>query len=345
MSKVEEIMKDLNKKHKDAILTKGLAKYDYDRIPFTSPRLNHMTFGGIPKGKLIEFYGENHGGKTTTALDVVANYQQEEDAMGVLYADIENTLDVVWGRKLGVDFDRDDFYLLQPKGQGAETIFDIILELMETGEIGLVIIDSYGAMVSNAEFEKSIEDKTYGGISMPLTKFSKKAEMLCSKFNCTVIGLNQERADMNSPYGGMRTTGGECWKYLCAARFEFRMGKYFDDKGNDLTRQAENPAGNYVLVSMKKNKTCPPTRRTGFYTLNYYSGIDYLKDLIEVAVKDGVIDQSGAWFAIIDPETGEQIIKLQGQPKVYAYLEDEANREVLKKIEDYIDSKINEDDR
>lgn len=344
MSKVEELMKDMNKKYKDTILTKGLAKYEYDRIPFTSPRLNYMTYGGIPTGKLIEFYGENHGGKTTTALDIVANYQNMEGAKGVLYADVENTLDRVWGRKLGVDFDRDDFFLLQPKGQGAEAIFDIILELLETGEIGLVIIDSLGAMMSNQAFEKSIEEKTYGGISMALTNFSKKAEMFCSKFNATVIGLNQQRADMNSPYGGMTTPGGECWKFLCSARFEFRMGKYIDEKGNDLTRQAENPAGNYVLVSMKKNKTCPPTRRTGFYTLNYLTGIDYLKDLIEVAIKYGIIDQAGAWFAIIDPTTGEQLIKLQGQPKVYAYLEDEANIEVLKKIEDFIESKITEDD-
>ena len=344
MSKVEEIMKDLNKKHKEIILTKGLAKYDYDRIPFTSPRLNYMTFGGIPKGKLIEFYGENHGGKTTTALDIVANYQHDPEAKGVLYADTENTLDVVWGRKLGVDFDRDDFYLLQPKGQGAETIFDIMLELLDTGEIGLAIIDSLGAMMSNQAFEKSIEEKTYGGISMALTNFSKKAEMLCSKYNLTIIGLNQERVDMTSQFGGMKTTGGECWKYLCAARFEFRMGKYFDEKGNDLTRQAENPAGNYVLVSMKKNKTCPPTRRTGFYSLNYRTGIDYIKDLIEVALKYGIVDQSGAWFTIVDPVTGEQIIKLQGQPKVYDYLSDDANTEVLAKIEDFIDSKIKEDE-
>lgn len=345
MSKVEELMKEMNKKYKDVILTKGLAKYDYERIPFTSPRLNYMTFGGIPIGKLVEFYGENHGGKTTTALDVIANYQQMPNAKGVLYADVENTLDVVWGRKLGVDFDKDDFYLLQPKGQGAETIFDMILELMETGEIGLAIIDSLGAMMSNQAFEKSIEDKTYGGIAMALTNFSKKAEMLCSKYNATIIGINQQRADMNSPYGGMTTPGGECWKFLCSVRLEFHLGKYFDAKGNDLPRSAENPAGNYVLVNMKKNKTCPPTRRTGFYTLNYDFGIDYLKDIIEVAIKYNLVQQSGSWFVIVNPETGEQIIKLQGQPKVYAYFGDEANVETLRMIEDFIDSKIKEDDR
>jgi len=280
---------------------------------------------------------------TTTALDAVANYQRLPNAKGVLYADVENTLDAEWAEKLGVDLDT--IYLLQPKGQGAETIFDMITKALDTGDIGLCVIDSLGAMMSNQAFEKAIDEKTYGGISMALTAFSKKAEMLAAKHNITIIGINQERADMNSPYGGMKTTGGECWKYLCSVRLEFRMGKYIDEKGNDLTRQAENPAGNYVLVTMKKNKTCPPNRRTGFYTIRYEIGIDYLKDLVEVAIKYNLVKQSGAWFSIFNPNTGEEVAKVQGQPKVYAFLEDEANIEVLKAIEAFIDSKINEDDR
>ena len=218
-----------------------------------------------------------------------------------------------------------------------------MLQVIDTGEVGLIIIDSLGVMVSNQALEKSVEEKTYGGISMALTNFSKKAEQLCKKHDCTVIGINQMRADMNSPYGGMTTTGGYAWRHNCIARFEFRMGKYFDEKGNDLTRQAENPAGNYVLVSMKKNKACPPTRRTGFYTLKYLEGIDYLGDLVEVALKYGIIDKAGAWFSIINTETGEVIAKLQGQSKVVEYLSDEANVETMKMIEDYLNKKIYED--
>lgn len=341
MSKMEELVKSLNKSVKSDIVSRGLPQYDYKRIPFTSPRLNYMTFGGLPIGKLIEFYGENHGGKTTTALDIVANYQHMEGAKDVVWADMENTFDVVWATKLGVDVDR--LWILKPEGQGAETLFDTIIQMIDTGEVGLVVIDSYGAMMSNKEFEDDIEDKNYGGIAMALTKFSKKAEMLCNKYEVTVIGINQMRAKMGDPYGGQTTTGGEAWKFLCSVRMEFRMGKYIDAKGNDLTRQAENPAGNYVLVTMKKNKTCPPTRRTGFYTLNYLKGIDYLKDLIEVALKYGIIEQSGAWFAIKNAETGEQVEKFQGQSKVYEYLEDDANIETLQMIEAFIDSKIQED--
>lgn len=339
-SKMDELIKSMNKEMKDDFIHKGVPKYDYDRIPFTSPRLNYMTYGGIPRGKLIEFYGEQHGGKTTTALDIVANYQNMKDAKGVLYADIENGLDTVWATKLGVQLDRDDFYLINPTNQGAETIFEQILHIIETDEIGLVIIDSLGAMTSNQAFEKSVEDKTYGGISMGLTNFSKKAEMYCKKYDCTIIGINQIRADMNSPYGGTTTPGGEAWKFLCSVRMEFRMGKYIDEKGNDLSRQAENPAGNYVLVSMKKNRTCPPTRRVGFYTINYLSGIDYLKDLVEVAIKYDIIEKSGAWFSILDVNTGEQIAKLQGQAKVYEYLENEENIQVLEMIENHINDLI-----
>ena len=345
---VDALIKSMNKDMKCEFISKGTPAYDYERIPFTSPRLNYITYGGLPIGKLIEFYGENHGGKTTLALDIVANYQllvhrNSNLPKGVVYADIENTLDPVWATKLGVNLESPDYYQINPSSQGAETIFEQITQLMDTGEIGLVVIDSLGAMESNDEFDNSIEDKTYGGISLALTKFSKKAEQFCHKYHCTVIGINQEREKMNSPYGGKKTTGGEAWKFHCSVRMEFRMGKFFDSKGNELTREAENPVGNYILVKMIKNKTCPPTRRTGYCTVNYYIGIDYLRDLVEVALKCGIIIQSGAWFSIVNPETGEQVNKVQGQAKVYEYLGDENNEETLKDIEDYINKQIQED--
>ena len=117
MSKLEELMKSINKEFKEEVIHHGVSQYDYDRIPFTSPKLNFMTYGGIPMGKLIEFFGEEHGGKTTTALDIVANYQHMKDARTVLYIDAENTLDAVWATKLGVDLD--DTIILNPTSQGA----------------------------------------------------------------------------------------------------------------------------------------------------------------------------------------------------------------------------------
>ena len=287
---------------------------------------------------MIEFYGEEHGGKTTTALDIVANYQQIEDARKVLWCDCENTLDAEWAKKLGVDID--DMYILKPENQSAEEIFQFILDAVDTGEIGLVVIDSLGVMVSAQAMDKTLEEKTYAGISASLTTFGGKAEMSCQKHQCTLIGINQQRDDMNSAWGGTKTPGGRAWKHNCSVRMQFTRGSFIDEKGNEIKRSSESPAGNYVMMSMTKNKTCPPTRRTGFYTINYMYGVDYLKDLVELAIKYGVIDKAGAWFSILNPETGELIEKIQGQAGVNEYLENPDNETVLTMIEEYIESQI-----
>ena len=338
--KLDEILKNTNKRFKEEIITHGLSEFSYKRIPFTSPRMNYCTFGGIPIGKITEFYGEEHGGKTTTALDIVANYQQSEDNRDVLYIDAENTLDVEWAEKIGVDVDK--MYILQPKSQSAEEIFQIICDSVDTGEVGLWILDSIGALMSSQELEKTMEDKTYGGIAKPLTLFGKKIEMLMQRHKCTGIGINQIREDLNSMYGGTTTPGGKAWKHFCAVRMEFRRGKFIDEKGNELTRSAENPVGNIVMMSMTKNKTCPPTRRTGFYTINYETGIDYLRDLIEVAIKYDIIKKSGAWFDIVDIETGEILEgKIHGQASVNEFLT--TNVEILTRVEELVNSEMNKD--
>ena len=341
MSKLEELMKSINKEFKEEVIHHGVSQYDYDRIPFTSPKLNFMTYGGIPMGKLIEFFGEEHGGKTTTALDIVANYQHMKDARTVLYIDAENTLDAVWATKLGVDLD--DTIILNPTSQGAETIFQKTLDLIDTGEIGLVVIDSLGVMVSNQALGKSIEEKTVAGISKALTDFSKKAEMLCHKHKCTIIGINQLRDKIDAQYATTTTTGGRAWKHNCAVRIEFRQGRFFDDKYKEIARGAENPRGMFIMVAMPKNKTCPPTRHTGQYTIRHEIGVDYLYDLTELAIKYGIIEKDGAWYSILDPkDTENQLARLQGIAKVYNYFEDEANRDVLVAFEDFIDSKVKE---
>lgn len=342
MSKLDEVIKGMNKKagEENDIVTLGLPSYQHNKIPFTSPRMNYCTFGGLPVGKLIEFFGEEHGGKTTTALDIIANYQRMEGARKVLYVDAENTLDVDWARKLGVDVD--NMITFKPTTQSAEEIFQFILDAIDTDEIGLWVLDSIGVLASSQELEKSMEEKTYAGISSALTVFGRKAEMLMQKHQCTGIGINQLRDDLGAMWGGaVKTPGGRAWKHYCCVRMQFSRGKFIDDKGNELSRSADTPAGNYVLMSLVKTKSCPPTRRTGFYTLNYEYGIDYLKDLVEVAIKYDIIQKSGAWLSIIDTETGEVLEKFQGFTKLYAYLEDTENEGILTMIESYIDSKIN----
>ena len=370
MSKLDILIKDFNKQYKEEIAARGIPKIETQKIPFSSPRANYMLYGGIPRGRIIEFAGEENGGKTTTALDVVANAQvlfQEEwekeikdleaidkkkkeqqarldylkvrGAKHIVYADCENTLDEEWARLLGVD--TDDMILLKPMSQTAEQIFEMLLQMIETDEVGLVIIDSLGVMLSAQAYEKSMEEKTYGGIAAALTLFSKKAELLCTKYNCTLIGINQMRENMDSPYGGMITTGGKGWKHNCSVRLMFQKGAYIDERGNELRRSAESPAGNLVMINIAKTKVCKPDRKVGFYTLNYDNGIDVIADTVEVALKYGIINQAGAWFTFIDLDTGEIIsddegeqIKLQGKPNLIEYLED--NQYLLDEINNKI---------
>lgn len=328
---LDDVIKDMNRKAKETVVTNGLSEYDYDRIPFTSPYMNYMTYGGLPVGKLIEFYGEEHGGKTTTALDVIANYQQVPDAKKVLYVDAENTLDVEWAHKLGVDTEN-DFIVFQPKSQSAEEIFQFIVDAVETGEVGLWVLDSIGVLFSAQEYEKTLEDKTYGGISKPLTLFSKRVEQAMHGNKCTGIGINQIREDLNSTWGGITTPGGKGWKHACSVRMQFSRGKFFDVDGKELSRGAENPVGNMVSVNMQKNKTCPPKRHLTSYSLHYDDGIDYIKDLTDLAIAKGLIDKRGGWFDIIDRDTGEVIgEKIQGQNNVKKYLME--NEPILQKLE------------
>ena len=359
MSKLDALVQSINKEWKEDIAAKGIKRIDTQKIPFTSPRLNYMTYGGIPRGFLIEFAGENNGGKTTTALDVCKNaqilFKQEwetelsntQDAkrkeyleargpQKVFYADCENTLDEDWARLLGVDVD--DMYIIKPQTQAAEDIFQMLLDAIETDEVGLCVIDSLGVMMSKQAYEKDMNEKTYGGISMPLTLFSKKASLLCRKTLCTVIGINQERDNLNSPYGGKITTGGQAWKFNCTCRFSFAKGDYIDAAGNHLNRSCDTPAGNKVMVSIVKTKAFKPNRRTGFYTLMYEYGVDEIFDLVEVAMKYGIIQKSGAWFTFCDIETGEIVtdesgkdIKIQGLPNVIKFIkEDEIMLEELR---------------
>ena len=362
MSKLENLIKQVNKTFKEEIAVKGLKEFKSEKIPFSSPRVNYMTYGGIPRGRLIEFCGEENGGKTTTALDIVGNaqklflkefteefeylaniekptkdeqlrktYLETHKTKKIVYADCENTLDDEWAKTLGVDVD--DLIILKPMSQTAEQIFEILLQMIETGEVGLVVIDSLGVMLSAQAYEKTMEEKTYGGIAMALTLFSKKAEMLCTKHDCTLIGINQMRDNLSSPYGGQITTGGRAWKHNCSLRMAFKKGSYLDESGKELKRSAEAPEGNKVDISIMKTKVFKPNRRNGFYTLMYNHGIDSISDAVDTAIYLGLIIQSGAWFTFADIETGEletcsegEVLNVHGRLNVIEMFKDDEEK-------------------
>lgn len=329
MSELDAIIKDLNKKMKVGEIQLGVEFQEVEKIPFSSCRLNYMTYGGLPRGRLVEFYGSDGSGKTTTALDIAGQAQKLYPDKKVLICDIEHTFDTEWATKLGVN--TEDIIYFDPDSMGAEDVFNTLLKMIDTGEISVCILDSIGAMVSTQANDKEIGERTYGGISMALTEFSKKITPVLARTKTLFIDINQVRDDLNSAYGGTTTTGGKCHRHACSIRMEFRKGNYIDEKGNKLSRACENPTGNLVDVHLVKTKVCKPDRKIGFYTLNYLTGIDYVSDAFDVAVKLGIINQAGAWFTLVDIETGGamtdetgEILKYQGRSKVIDILKEDS---------------------
>lgn len=375
MSKLDDLFNDLNKQYKEQVATVGKVRPKSKVIPFSSLTACYSLYGGIPRGRVIEFFGEENGGKTTTALDIVANaqkvfkeeYEQELNSLqskdklnkaeeqrlnylqnrgkgqAIVWVDCENTFDEDWAKTLGVEVDT--LYFMQPLSQSAEQIFDCVESMVLTGEVGLVVLDSLGAMLSQQEWEKSMEEKTYCGIAGPLTRFSKKIEYACAKYDCTFIGINQMREDISpSAFKLYKTPGGKTWKHVCSLRLMFSKGAYFDNNYRDLSRTVDGAAGNYVNLRIEKTKVCKPDRKNGCYTLNYSTGVDTYVDLVEIALKYNIIVQTGAWYSIMqDLETGEvlmdadgNIAKFNGKGKLIDYLKED------EEVCAFLQNKVNE---
>ena len=336
--RLDEIMKRVNKEVKEDVFVKGMLEYNYERIPFTSPRMNYITYGGLPMGRLAEFFGEEGGGKTTTALDIVANFQNIFPDRDVLYVDAENTLDIEWARKIGVEVDKINLY--QPKVESAEFIFQVIKEATESGEVGLWILDSIPCLTSQKDLEKDLtDDARVAGVSGILTRFAREIVGPLAKNNCMGIGINQLRDKINSTIPGQTNTpGGRAWRHFCTTRIQFMKGSYLED-GKTVSKSSGKPNSQTIMVNMVKTKSCRPTRHVGQYTINFDEGIDYLTDLIEIGTYYNIIDKHGAWFNIVDTETGEILgEKLQGQASVRQYLQE--NMDILARIEELAENSL-----
>lgn len=345
-SEFDKAIQNLKKQFGEDIVETGKAETDYDRIPFSSPRLNYMTFGGIPTGIIVEFSGPEGSGKTTTAIDIMKNAQVKfdkeakengTDPKKIVFIDVEGTFDYNWSGKFGLDTTRIERFKMG--GLSAQDILNTMLTLLDTGEVGLMVLDSIASMVPEQLESKGVGEKIYGGLAQSLQNFSLKANKYLRQYKSTIICINQVRDNLNSMFGGVITPGGRGFKHMCSLRMEFRKGKFVDDNNKELTNSAENPAGNLINVVVLKSKVFPSTRRVGYYTIKYVTGPDLMSDYIEVGLQVGVIQQRGAFYDIIDPATGELLTDKKIQGKVALKEELEAHKEWLKLIDATIDGK------
>jgi recombination protein RecA len=367
MIEFKSIVDKFNKKYGSDIITNGLKTLEYDAIPFSSVYLNYMLHGGFPRARVVEFFGPESGGKTTTALDVVKNAQivfkkewedkveklsnstkksdklelekiTESGPLKCVYFDLEHTLNEEWARMLGVNLE-ENFYLVSPDSQSAEELLDLIVDMVSSEEVGLVVLDSICYLEPMAELNESLEKKSYGGISKLLSSFFRKVTPYLHKFTASLLIINQLRDSMDL-YKLYDTPGGRALKHACSVRIMFKKGELYNEKFEAIKRSSELAFGNQVSVKIEKSKISKPDRIVGFYKLSYYSGIEKESELADFMLKFGLITQAGSWFTFIDPESGEILdgFKAQGMPKVVELLKN--NPELFNLYTTYINNNM-----
>ena len=319
MPGIDELVAQMNKKYKTNIIRKASELKAIEFIPFTSPKMNYLTRGGIPVGRMIEFVGLPQSGKTTTALDVLANYQRRaqraSESRYSVYLDAENSMDKEWGSLLGVDWEK--VILIQPESEYGEKLLDMLLDYIRSGEIGFVVVDSAPVIQSKTTCDNALEDKSYGGNSALMKAFCDKALPLCKKNECTFIMINQLRENIGNMYKPYKIPCGTALTHACSEILWFTKGSLLDDQGNEKSSSYPNPVGNIVNVRVEKNKVTKNDRRLDSYTLNYSTGVDDGVDTIDLGIKLGIIEQAGAWFKIPTSKGKEK--KLQGRTGVIKY--------------------------
>lgn len=354
---VADILKEVNKKYNDQVLTVGVEDLtSYGTLSLGSPGFDFCLYNSFPERRIVEFSGAEGSGKTTTAYLVAASYVRKElernpdNPRGILFVDLECGADPTWSIKMGYDMNSEKVktYRLTGSDMAAEHIFDVIINMVKTGEIGLIIIDSLNMLVPLQVFDESLEKKEMGGIAKPLGDFSRRIKGLLVKYNCTLIGINQLRESIGGYGNPITTSGGRGWKHACDVRMMFKKSSFFDDEGNELKSSAESPAGYIMEAAVLKTKVCKWDRKLGRIYVNYDRGVDIMQDTIEVATYFGFIDNSvQGSFKIIDPDTGELMcdnegkeIKIRGKKNVKPYFEE--HPQLWRRLYDKVYEKLSE---
>jgi len=261
-----------------------------------------LGIGGLPKGRIVEIFGPESSGKTTLALHVIAEAQK---AGGICaFVDAEHALDPIYARKLGVNVD--DLLISQP--DAGEQALEITDTLVRSGAIDVLVVDSVAALTPRAELEGEMGDSLPGLQARLMSQAMRKLTSSISKSKCLVIFINQIRMKIGVMYGSPETTtGGNALKFYASVRLDIRRIGAIKDR--------EEIVGNQTRVKVVKNKLAPPFRQVEF-DIMYGEGISKTGELLDLGVKSGVVEKSGAWFSYDSQRMG------QGRENARQFLKD-----------------------
>jgi len=261
-----------------------------------------LGIGGLPRGRVIEIYGPESSGKTTLALHVVAEAQKRGGICG--FIDAEHALDTVYARKLGVDLEQ----LLISQPDTGEQALEIADTLVRSGAIDVLVIDSVAALTPKAELEGEMGEQLPGLQARLMSQALRKLTASISKSRCMVIFINQIRMKIGVMFGSPETTsGGNALKFYASVRLDIRR--------IGAIKEREEVVGNQTRVKVVKNKVAPPFKTIEF-DIMYGEGISKTGELIDLGVKAGIVEKSGAWFSFDSERIG------QGRENAKAYLKE-----------------------
>jgi recombination protein RecA len=250
-----------------------------------------LGIGGLPRGRIIEIYGPESSGKTTLALHAISEAQRRGGTCA--FIDAEHALDPIYARKLGIDVDN----LLISQPDAGEQALEIADTLVRSGAVDVLVVDSVAALVPRAELEGEMGDSHMGLHARLMSQALRKITGSVSRSNCMLIFLNQIRMKIGVMFGNPETTtGGNALKFYASVRLEIRrIGQI---------KERDEIVGNQTRVKVVKNKLAPPFRQVEF-DIMYGEGISKVGELLDLGVKAGVVEKSGAWFSYDSQRIGQ----------------------------------------
>lgn len=273
-----------------------------------------LGIGGVPRGRIVEIYGPESSGKTTVALQIIAEGQKTGGVAA--FIDVEHALDPVYAKALGVDIDN----LLVSQPDSGEQALEIAEALVRSGAIDVIVIDSVAAMTTRAEIEGEMGDAHVGMLARLMSQAMRKLTPVISKSNCVAIFINQVREKIGVMYGNPEvTTGGRALKFYSSVRLEVRKG--------EAIKNGAEVIGNRTRVKVVKNKVAPPFKECEF-DMMYGKGISRNGEILDLATELDIIHKSGSWFSYGERKLG------QGRDAVKEILENDA--EFVKEVEQKI---------
>ena len=293
-----------------------------DVIPSGSILLDEaLGIGGYPRGRVIEMYGPESSGKTTLALHAIAEAQKLGGVAA--FVDAEHALDPVYAKNLGVNID--ELWVSQP--DTGEQALEITENLVRSGAVDIVVVDSVAALTPEKEIEGEMGDAVMGMQARLMSQALRKLTAVIGKSNCIVVFINQIRMKIGVMFGNPETTtGGQALKFYSSVRLEIRRIETIDGKGD------EDALGNRVRVKVVKNKVAPPFRKCEI-DIYFGKGISKSASLLDSAVKHGIIDKRGAWYTMGEEKIGQgkenAVAYIEGNPQLAADIENKIRAEVF----------------